>query len=90
MEQKSLSAIAFVRCSGPATVADELVPCLGLAEATRVAMSGVIVLQQRLHQTLSFLTRRIRSTIFGVGLTIAVSEIAFCAASSTACNWRSQ
>jgi uncharacterized membrane protein YccC len=85
LDEKRLRALAFVvRCSGAATAAYELASGLGLAQATWAAMSALIVSQERLHETRTFLTGRILGTVAGAAVTIAVSEITSRAAASIA------
>jgi uncharacterized membrane protein YccC len=84
MDQKTARAIVFVaRCSGAATVAYELALSLGLAEAMWAAMSAVIVSQERLHETRSFLKGRILGTLLGIAIAVSVSEATSFWAAST-------
>jgi uncharacterized membrane protein YccC len=85
MGKKSIRAIAFIlRCSGAATVGYGLASALGLHEALWAAMSALIVSQEHLHETSSFLVGRIFGTLLGIGVTVGVSEVASRVAASTA------
>lgn len=85
MKQKTARAIAFVaRCTGAATVAYELASSMELPEALWAAMSAVIVSQERLHETRSFLTGRILGTLLGIAVSVSVSEATSYWATSTA------
>jgi uncharacterized membrane protein YccC len=68
---------AFVlRCSGAAAMAYQLAGSLGLHEALWAAISAVVVSQEYLHETRSSLAGRIFGTLLGIGITIAVSQVA--------------
>lgn len=68
---------AFVlRCSGAAVIAYQLACSLGLTEALWAAISAVVVSQEYLHETRSSLAGRIFGTLLGIGITIAVSQVA--------------
>ena len=72
-----IRGIAFVlRCSGAAAVAYQLACSLGLTDALWVAISAVVVSQEYLHETRSSLAGRIFGTLLGIGITIAVSQVA--------------
>jgi uncharacterized membrane protein YccC len=85
MEKKIIRALVFIaRCSAAATAAYELASLLGLTESVWAAMSGVIVSQERLHETHSSLLGRILGTLVGIVVTIIVSEVASRASASVA------
>ena len=68
---------AFVLgCSGAAAIAYQLACLLGLTEALWAAISAVVVSQEYLHETRSSLAGRIFGTLLGIGITIAVSQVA--------------
>jgi uncharacterized membrane protein YccC len=68
---------AFVlRCSGAAAIAYQLACSLGLTETLWAAISAVVVSQEYLHETRSSLAGRIFGTLLGIGITIAVSQVA--------------
>lgn len=69
--------IAFVvRCSGAATIAYEVAPLLGLPTPLWAAMSALIVSQERLHETRSYLMWRVLGTVVGSLVCIMVSAAA--------------
>jgi len=74
---RAIRGAAFVlRCSGAAAMAYQLAGSLGLHEALWAAISAVVVSQEYLHETRSSLAGRIFGTLLGIGITIAVSQVA--------------
>jgi uncharacterized membrane protein YccC len=72
-----IRGIAFVlRCSGAAAIAYQVACSLGLHEALWASISAVVVSQEYLHETRSSLAGRILGTLLGIGITIAVSQVA--------------
>jgi uncharacterized membrane protein YccC len=72
-----IRGVAFVlRCSGAAAMAYQLACSLGLTDALWAAISAVVVSQEYLHETRSSLAGRIFGTLLGIGITIAVSQVA--------------
>jgi uncharacterized membrane protein YccC len=77
MGKTHTNIIAFVaRCSGAATVAYEVALLLGLPTPLWAAMSALIVSQERLHETRSYLMGRVLGTVVGSIVCIMVSEAA--------------
>lgn len=77
MRREIVKAVAFItRCPSSAMIAYEVAHAFELPEALWAAMSAVIVSQEHLHQTRSSIIGRILGTLLGIGVTVAVGEIA--------------